>query len=121
MSCLSAPSGCAERARPFVSENGPPKSAPVGPVTDARLLKAWLRQARAGDAFEYHRGLLTVDRGPLASETTRKAVDRLADLALRLAAEGRVHLVQRRLAPGAFSYLAVARPPATHQTPEARR
>jgi hypothetical protein len=96
-------------------------AAPVEPAIDSHVLGAWLRQARAGDAFEYHRGLLTVDRGPLASEPARTAVDRLANLALRLAAEGRVHLVQRRLAPCSFSYLAVARSPATPQHPEARR
>ena len=91
---------------------------------EGRELRAWLRQARAGDAFEYHRGLLTVDRtavGQLASEAARIALGRLADLAWHLAAEGRVDLVQRRLAPGAFSYLAVARSPATHEHPEARR
>lgn len=98
--------------------------APIEPVVDARVLGAWLRQARTGDAFEYHRGLLTVDRtafGSLASEAARDALSELAKLAWHLAAEGRVHLVQRRLAPGDFSYLAIARPPATSQHPEARR
>jgi hypothetical protein len=96
----------------------------IEPSIDGGVLSAWLRQARAGDAFEYHRGLLTVDRtalGQLASEAARVALDRLADLAWHLAAEGRLHLVQRRLAPGAFSYIAVARSPATHEHPEARR
>jgi nucleotide-binding universal stress UspA family protein len=99
-------------------------AAPVEPAIDSSVLGAWLQQARAGDVFEYHRGLLTVDRtafGQLSSEAARVALDRLADLALRLAAEGRVHLMQRRLAPGAFAYLAVARSPATPQHPEAPR
>lgn len=96
-------------------------AAPIEPMIDNRVLAAWLHQARAGDVFEYHRGLLIADRGPLASEPARTSVDRLADRAYRLAAEGRVHLVQRRLAPGAFSYLAVARTPTTPQRPEARR
>jgi len=96
-------------------------AAPIEPTIDSRVLGAWLQQARVGDVFEYHRGLLTADRGPLASEATRDALDQLADRAYRLAAEGRVHLLQRRLAPGAFSYLAVARSPATLQHPEARR
>lgn len=124
MSCLSAPPGSAEQRRPLSPEMAPFKAAPVEPVVDARVFGAWLRRARAGDAFEYHRGLLTADRtafGQVADEATRKALDRLADMALRLAAEGRVHLLQRRLAPGAFSYLAVARSPATLQHPEARR
>lgn len=88
------------------------------------MLHAWLRQARAGDVLEYHRGLLIVDRtelGTLASDAARDALGQLADLALHLAEQGRVHLVQRRLAPGDFSYLAVARSPATHQHLEARR
>lgn len=93
----------------------------IEPSIDSRVLGAWLRQARAGDVLEYHRGLLTIDRGPPAREAARDALNRLADLAFRLAEEGRVHLVQRRLAPGAFSYLAIARSTSTHQHPEARR
>ena len=99
-------------------------AAPIEHAVDSRVLGAWLQQARAGDVFEYHRGLLTADRtafGQVADDAAQKALDRLADHAWHLAAEGRVHLVQRRLAPGAFSYLAVARPPATPQHSEARR
>ena len=98
--------------------------APIEPAIDSRVLGDWLRQARVGDVFEYHRGLLNADRtgfGQVADEAAREVLDRLANMALRLAAEGRVHLLQRRLAPGAFSYLAVARSPATLQHPEARR
>jgi hypothetical protein len=82
------------------------------PAIEGRELGAWLRQARAGDVFEYHRGLLGFDRsalGPLPSDAARDALNRRADLALRLAAEGRVHLLQRRLGVRVFSYLAVAR------------
>ena len=99
-------------------------TATIEPTIDSRVLDAWLQQARAGDVFEYHRGLLTADRtafGQVADEAAQKALDRLADHAWHLAADGRVHLLQRRLAPGSFSYLAVARPPATPQHLEARR
>jgi len=96
-------------------------AAPIEPTIDSQVLGAWLRQARAGDVFEYHRGLLMVDRGPLAGKASQDALDELADGVYRLAAEGRVHLVQRRVAPGAFSYLAVARSPVFDQHLEARR
>lgn len=96
-------------------------ATPIEPSIDSQVPGGWLRQARVGDVFDYHRGLLTFDRGPPASEAAREALDRLADLALRLTAEGRVHLVQRRQAPGAFSYLAIARCPAIPKHPEARQ
>ena len=125
MSCLSAPPGSAEQRRPLSPELQISEATPAEPVAvDARLLGDWLRQARVGDVFEYHRGLLTADRtafGQVADEAARKALDRLADNVWHLAADGRVHLLQRRLAPGTFSYLAVARSPATPQHSEARR
>ena len=77
-----------------------------------RVLEAWLRQARPGDAFEYYRGLLGPARsplGPIKAERQRRALERLAATAWDLAESGRVHLVQRRVGPGAFSYLAIAR------------
>ena len=37
-------------------------TATIEPTIDSRVLDAWLQQARAGDVFEYHRGLLTADR-----------------------------------------------------------
>lgn len=74
--------------------------------------RAWVIQARPGDVLEYHRGFLAIDRTPLGppmSDEERSAIARTGAVALRLASEGGVHLVQRRLGPGNCSYLAIAR------------
>ena len=74
---------------------------------------AWLGQAAPGDSLEYHRGFLVVDLtpfgGPMGSET-RLELARTSARAYGLAERGFVHLVQRRLGPDSFSYLAIARP-----------
>ena len=75
-------------------------------------LLAWLNQADPGDTLEYHRGFLVLDRSvrsAVLSEADRLALDQAAGLALRLAHRGLVDLVQRRIAPDCFSYLAIAR------------
>ncbi len=75
-------------------------------------LRAWVIQAQPGDILEYHRGFLAIDRTPLGppmSDEERSAIARTGAVALRLASEGGVHLVQRRLGPGSCSYLAIAR------------
>ena len=79
--------------------------------TDIGLL-AWLNLAQPGDAIEYHRGFLTVDRARETSalrEDDRQVLCRIANLALRLSSVGLIHLVQRRIKPDCFSYVAVAR------------
>jgi hypothetical protein len=79
--------------------------------TDIGLL-AWLNQAEPGDAIEYHRGFLALDRSHQSSalsEGDRQALCRLANLAMRLADQSLVHLVQRRIRPDCFSYIATAR------------
>ena len=74
---------------------------------------AWLGQAEAGDSLEYHRGFLVVDLtpfgGPMGSEA-RLVLGRTSARAYGLAERGFVHLVQRRVGPDNFSYLAIARP-----------
>ena len=74
---------------------------------------AWLGQAEAGDSLEYHRGFLVVDLtpfgGPMGSEA-RLELARASTRAYSLAERGFVHLVQRRVGPDNFSYLAIARP-----------
>jgi hypothetical protein len=75
-------------------------------------LCGWLSQAEPGETLEYHRGFLGIDRTPLGQPMSLK--DRLdliamAGRAMRLAEQGLVHLVQRRIGDDAFSYLAVAR------------
>ena len=89
------------------SADGPP------PELDETMFSAWLAQAAPGDTLEYHRGFLTLDRSGigLASEHRHlRTLNLLARRAYDLAERGLVHLVQRRIADDAFSYLAIARP-----------
>ena len=84
----------------------------VDPRISEFELRAWAIQARPGDVLEYHRGFLAIDRtalGPPMSDEERRALARTGAVAMRLASEGGVHLVQRRLGPGSCSYLAIAR------------
>lgn len=70
-------------------------------------------EAKPGERIEYHRGFLALDRmqqGRHADRQMHGAVARTADRAFTLAEKGAVHLVQKRLAPECFSYLAVVRP-----------
>jgi hypothetical protein len=88
-----------------VHHNIAPLSADIG-------LLAWLNQAEPGDALEYHRGFLALDRSHHSSgmsEDERQALGRLASLAWRLSDRGLVDLVQRRIRPDCFSYIAIAR------------
>lgn len=81
-------------------------------VTDIEFC-AWIAQAEPGDALEYHRGALALDRFPTMSTlsaTECERIDRLAGRAFAAAEQALVHLVQRRLEPDHFSYLAIARP-----------
>jgi hypothetical protein len=78
---------------------------------------AWAAQAEPGDALEYHQGFLVVDRSPLTETMDREArltMVATCDRALCLAEQGLLHLVQRRLGPDRFSYLAVARRRTAH-------
>ena len=73
---------------------------------------AWVAQAEPGAAVIYHRGFLAVDAASLISKLTpdqRRALQDLAAAAWRAAEQGLVHLVQERLAPDRFAYLAIAR------------
>jgi len=93
------------------------RRASAGPATQPPrvsefALRAWIIRAEPGDALEYHRGFLAIDRTPLGAPMSveeRSALGRTGVLAMRLATEGGVHLVQRRLGPDSCSYLAVAR------------
>ena len=89
----------------------PRKSPPSIAPADIRLL-AWLNQAEPGDALEYHRGFLALDRSvrsPALSDDDRIALGHMASLAMRLANRGFVDLVQHRIARDCFSYIAIAR------------
>ena len=66
-----------------------------------------LSTAKAGDKIVYHTGLLMMDRmfGP-----TFQNVHAIATAALEAWDENRVHLVQKRIAPGVCTYIAIKRP-----------
>ncbi len=74
---------------------------------------AWVAQAVSGDRLEYHRGFLAGDIVPSVSSLAANERTELSLLATRAAwveGQGLVHLVQQRLGPDLFSYLAIARP-----------
>jgi hypothetical protein len=80
-------------------------------ITEIELC-AWLGQATSGKSLEYHRGFLVVDLAPFGGPMSSEARSELAHTSGRaydLAERGFVHLVQRRLGPDSFSYLAIAR------------
>ncbi len=82
------------------------------PLTEIELC-AWLAQAAPGELLQYHVGYLGLDRsacGRSMSVESRAALSRTSNRAWRLAEQGLVHLVQRRLGPDSFLYLAIARP-----------
>ena len=74
---------------------------------------AWVAQAAPGDQLEYHSGFLVLDVFPMFSRLSNAARTTLRGLGSRAfwAAElGLVHLVQERVGPDQFAYIAVARP-----------
>ena len=84
-------------------------------TTPPRLAEAdfcsWVGRAAPGDIFEYHRGFLGIDVAPgTLPAAEQKALRHLARRALWASGEGLVHLVQRRVGPGEFAYLAIRRP-----------
>ena len=85
---------------------------PDRPFTEIEFC-AWVAQALPGDRLEYHRGFLVLDTFPLFSRLDDKALDalrKLANLTFQAAEQGLVHLVQERVGPDCFAYIAVARP-----------
>ena len=87
----------------------PIRAAPISEVE----LCAWLAQAEPGEVLEYHCGFLGLDRsacGRSMSVESRAVLSRTSNQAWRLAEQGHLHLVQRRLGPDSFLYLAIARP-----------
>lgn len=87
-------------------------AAPSRPTLTEAALCAWVGQATAGDQLIYHRGFLAFDTGPdgqVLTPAERQQVRRVADRAYQLFKDGLVHLVQRREAPGEYSYIVIAR------------
>lgn len=84
----------------------------TGRVTDIEFC-AWTSQAAPGDRLEYHRGFLVVDTARVISplpEPERERLNGLARIVHRAFEADLVHLVQVRLGPDRFAYLAIARP-----------
>lgn|SRR5690625_1893104 len=74
---------------------------------------AWMEQAAPGEQLHYHHGFLVLDKFSLSDrlcERRRTDLVSLAACAFRAAENGLVHLVQQRLGPEHFAYIAVARP-----------
>ena len=94
------------------------KHATITTVRSARRLTemefaGWVGAAAPGDRLEYHRGFLAVDIVPVISnlpEPERAALKALGARAWWAAEQRLVHLVQERLGPGLFAYIAIARP-----------
>lgn len=83
------------------------------PAVSEITLMAWVDVAEPGARLVYHTGFLVVDTTPnvsLLGKETLEGLRATADAAYRLAELGRVHLVQERLGPDHFAYLAIARP-----------
>ncbi len=81
------------------------------PLTDIEFC-AWIGQAVPGDQLEYHRGFLGIDTTAVIStlpEPERRRLGALANAAYRAFDAALVHLVQVRLGPDRFAYLAIAR------------
>ena len=73
---------------------------------------AWIAQAMAGERLVYHRGFLAFDAMALLSDLPpdrQRALRDVAAAAMRAAEQDLVHLVQARLGPDQFAYIAVAR------------
>ena len=84
-----------------------------GPEIDEIALAAWIAQAEPGDSLVYHRGFLAVDATSVISKLSaerQRTLQLVAAAARRAAEQNLVHLVQSRLGPDAFAYIAVARP-----------
>jgi hypothetical protein len=89
-----------------------PHPIPCLPATDADIC-AWIGQALPGEWLEYHRGFLGVDTDDDVSslpEPDRKRLRAMAAAARRAFGMRLVHLVQVRLGPDRFAYVAIARP-----------
>lgn len=80
-------------------------------LTEAQFC-AWIGQAAPGATIEYHHGFLAIDTVRTAStlaEADRKELVRLGRRAWWAAEQNLVYLLQRRLGPDRFAYLAIAR------------
>lgn len=97
------------------------KFTAVQPLLTEGHFCAWIGQSAPGAVIEYHRGFLAIDTVRASSdllEPERKELVRVGRRAWWACEHTLVHLVQRRLGPDCFSYLAIvrARPKESHAT-----
>lgn len=73
--------------------------------------KAWYTQSFRGKSYVYHVGYLARDRETKPRDETEKAyyaeIANVANYAYKLHEAGKVSLVQRRLEPMKFEYIAI--------------
>jgi predicted aconitase len=89
-----------------------PESRQTSRITEIEFC-AWVAQAEPGNRLEYHRGFLAFDVHSLLtglSDAERDQLRALGARAFHTAEAGLVHLVQERLGPDCFAYIAIARP-----------
>jgi hypothetical protein len=87
--------------------------SPLRPQIGEAEMLAWFLAASPGDRIAYWRGHLAIDLAVTASplgQSERRRLCGLKVLALSMAETGLVHLVQQRLGPDDYLYLAIARP-----------
>lgn len=80
---------------------------------DEMAFAGWVGAAAPGECLEYHRGFLVVDTTPVISKLADEDRTTLRCLARRAwwaSEKGLVHLVQERLGPNRFAYIAITRP-----------
>ncbi len=85
------------------------RPVPLGTLlVTERFFRNWINNSKKGDRLKYYEGLSI---GHDASRDAGKYSDiaRIRDLTSRFAAEGFIHLIQRRVGPFVFSYEAVKR------------
>jgi hypothetical protein len=87
--------------------------SPLRPQIGEAEMLAWFLAASPGDRIAYWRGHLAIDLAPTASplgHSERRRLRGLKVLTLSMAETGLLHLVQQRLGPDDYLYLAIARP-----------
>jgi hypothetical protein len=98
----------------------PDMLAPPDMVRSENELCDRLADAAPGEIIPYYVGMLAADRAPTSltlTEVQRIELNALADRMMQLADVGWVHLMQRRIGPEQFAYLAIVRPQARrHQS-----
>jgi hypothetical protein len=90
----------------------PAHVAPFYVPIDEIAFCAWVAQAAPGETLVYHRGFLAVDATGVVSKLLsdqQRGLRLVAAAALRAAEQDLVHLVQARIGPDQFAYIAVAR------------